>query len=78
MSIGRIISGIDTRPTAVETHRPFKIDLTFLLCRKRTPAQILLIVKPGTITDAKPCHSRVSDVERNNFFIRSGEKSVCK
>jgi hypothetical protein len=68
-SIGWIIIGIDVRPKIVESHGLWNINLVDLLCKYLIATHNLFIVNPGIIIDAKPCHIRVSDVEKNICFV---------
>lgn len=70
--MGWIIKGMDTRPITVEIHLFFKATLLVLFCTNCTAAQILLIVKPGMITDANDCHNKVSVMESAVFFVTPG------
>lgn len=70
------MKGMDTRPTSVEIQGFFRIVLALLLCANWTAAQILFIVKPGTITDANVCHMRVSSVDNRTFLVFFGVVST--
>lgn len=76
VSIGWIINGIDAKPIAVVIHGLRKNGLADLFCAKRTTAQSLLIVKPGIITDANPCQSKVSTVDKKIRLVLIGESSI--
>ena len=59
--MGLIMKGIDTRPTAVVVHlRTGEGRLVENLRAFAEAQHILLIVNPGTITEAKPCHTNES------------------
>ena len=79
--MGLIISGMHDNPIVVTT--------TFLRGRLRPDvrarkkwdsAQILLIVKPGIATEARPCHTRVSATAHFTLFflIFSDAHFFCK
>lgn len=77
--MGCIIRGIDARPITVEIHGLLNRGLVALLrCMKITSAHSLLIVKPGIITDANPCHISVSEPDSIIRLYLPGEESVWK
>ena len=71
------MNGIDTSPTIVDTQGLFILVVFANRWEKRTVAQILFIIKPGTITDAKLCHSSVSDVESKIRLFLPFDVSFC-
>ena len=63
-SMGCMITGMDTRPTPVASHRRncwLSTRVACLFSRNLLAAHSLLMVSPGITTDARPCHSNVSN-----------------
>ena len=70
-SIGLIIKGIALSPTNVVTHIWARggIVLAILPSVNLDAAQILLIVKPGMITEARPCQMAASTEVSTAFLF---------
>jgi len=72
LSIGLIITGIALSPMTVVTHNcaPRGIVRTYLFSVNLDTAQILLIVKPGITTEARPCQMAASTAVSAAFLFR--------
>lgn len=71
------MKGMDTKPISVEIQGFLKATLVLFLCANKTPAQILFMVRPGTIIDANDCHIKVSDVDNRTFLVFCEVASAC-
>ena len=74
LSIGSMINGMEARPTAVTVHLRRTGDGrirrdTRLLSSTRERAQMRLMVKPGIMTEARPCHMRVSSTAADGLVL---------
>ena len=71
LSIGLMITGIALSPTNVVTHicAPGGMVLANFFSVNLDIAQILLIVKPGIITDARPCQMAASTAVSTAFLF---------
>lgn len=75
--MGCIMKGMDTKPISVEIQGFLKAVLVLFLCANWTAAQILFMVKPGTIMDANVCHIKVSNVDSRTFLVLCEVASAC-
>ena len=71
LSIGLIMTGIALSPISVVNHIWARggIVLATLFSVNLDAAQILLIVKPGIITDARPCQMAASTAVSTAFLF---------
>ena len=80
-SMGLMMKGIAASPVASMTHLRVWAGSDVDRWRSRPVAQqILLIVKPGTATDATPCHTRVSTTDDVTIlvFSESHDHGICR
>ena len=71
-SMGLMMKGMAASPVASMTHLRVWAGRAVDRCRTwPVNQQMRLMVKPGTATDARPCHTRVSTTDAVTFFVFS-------